>query len=705
MTRQRRSLNTTAMNSFNTLVHHQRPQKKQRLNGIRDVVSVLADIGFYNFQRGEYQAAEECFSQALSNLSIDYIGLLTSKNSTSKRFQRDRQGGETEYDEGMRVYRNLQPISEFNSEEEVIAILFYNVGQTFLERRMYKEAQSFFFRSLEKFSVLGNNNSCCNILNVYMNLHCLGYSHYRTANENQANTFYQRSLGLADSHNLGTFHLAASANCVGVLMFNLPQGRETLSSGGNKADVAMEMFTKSLSLHKASTRPNMIHIATVLNNIGRVHYLRTHYKDAVKVYEEGLKLRMDTLGNKSMDVAATAYNLGQTYYQLGRLDDALLQYHQFLSIMNSHSQPSNSKDIALVYKGIGEIYHDRSDYKMAVHYLQKTLDLQKEVAKQQKQPSTDIAATLNKMGNLWYELKDYRAAMVHYQEGLKTEQATLAPDHPHIIVTTTNIGHIHKQLGEYELALTAYKKVLKLQLEKYGHDNFVLADTMSSIGLMEYHLKHYDESFESYQEALRIRRQHINTDEHPEIASTLNSIGLVLFKQEMFELAKNCFTESLRIRSKLLGKNHRDVAILWYNIATIHFETGEDELAVQMYKETLRVERHTLGKSHPDVSLTLQHLGQVHQQLGYSEQAIQYFQEALDIERKRELPIPRSQARILNLLGNVYLQLGRTESMMECYTEAARIYESNRSLGETLVIGGYNFYGLSKTNPPCASVA
>ena len=78
---------------------------------------------------------------------------------------------------------------------------------------------------------------------------------------------------------------------------------------------------------------------------------------------------------------------------------------------------------------------------------------------------------------------------------------------------------------------------------------------------------------------------------------------------------------------------------------------------------------------------------------------------ALAIERKRKEPVQRSQARILNLLGNVYLQIGETASMMECYIEAARAYESNQSFGETLVIGGYNFYGLSKTNPPCAPVA
>jgi len=117
-----------------------------------------------------------------------------------------------------------------------------------------------------------------------------------------------------------------------------------------------------------------------------------------------------------------------------------------------------------------------------------------------------------------------------------------------------------------------------------------------------------------------------------------------------------------------------------------------------------------LGDDHPDVVLTLQHLGQVHQQMGQIDDALRYFNEALNIEVKNsknriDSNKSGSMARLLNLLGNVYLQMGKAENMMKCYAEASRIYEANERPGETLVIAGYNFYGLSKTNPPCAAVA
>jgi tetratricopeptide (TPR) repeat protein len=709
--------NTIQREPLINLHDSERPQKRLKAGAAAslNIVSVLADIGATNYSRGDYPAAQQCFSQALCTVDIDYMisqaGAKRANSTTAvkttnavsscdlpiecqqQKEQEKETQSKTEYDEGMRVYDTLLQIEDSSSVDEVVASLFYNLAQTHVQRGALKEAITFFHKSLDRFFALRSaKKSLC----IVMNLHSLGYCHYRTGKINQAKDFYQRALATVSSLNLGTLHLAASVNCVGVTLFNQQQPCDT--------DLAMDMFVKSLELNRSCRQANVVAVATVLNNIGRIHYLLSDFGKAHNVYEECLRLRRECLGGKSIDVAATAYNLGQTCYRLGRLDDALSNYQEFVEIMTSEADPP-SKDVALVYKGIGEIYEDKTDYKMALHFLQKALEVQE--ACSNGRPSADVAATLNKMGNLSYEMKDFQSAMSHYEEGLRIEQALLEPNHPHMIITVTNIGHIDKQLGAYQKALSAYTKVHHMQRKQYGDDSCLLgiAETMSSIGLMEYHLKNYEASFDDYQEALRIRRQNLGSDEHPEIASTLNSIGLVLFKQEIFELAKNCFTESLRIRSKLLGKNHGDVAILWYNIATIHFETGEDEIAIQMYKETLRVERLARGEDHPDVVLTLQHLGQVHQQLGKTEQAIDYFQEALAIERRRNEPARRSLARILNLLGNVYLQLGRTSNMMECYIEAARIFESNRVSGETLVIGGYNFYGLSKTNPPCAPVA
>jgi tetratricopeptide (TPR) repeat protein len=701
----RKKLPTACENKY---FDNERPTKKMKPALPMDTVAILTDIGISKYQQGEHDKAEICFSQALRRVDIPFLcnqvdsKVVVSTNDMASHHDEHDSSAEvgtanaqhrSEYDEGMRVYEDPLPVMEPFHPDLVASTLYYNIAQTYVRRGLYKEAKTWFHRSLDKCTSISDAGS----FQVVKILHCLGYCNYRTGKNKKDITYYEQALSFVSELQLGASHLAASLNCVGILHFNQHTSCST--------DKAMHMFSQSLQLYRSCESPNLVSIATVLNNIGRVYYLRSEFKDALMIYEESLQLRKQLLGKDSVDVAATMYNIGQTCHQLGRLDESLAHYADFLKIARSAFGP-NSRDVALVYKGIAEIYHERSDHKMALSYLNQALDTQR--ASRGGKFSKDVATTLNKLGNMCYEMKDYMSAMRHYQEGLHVERTVLTPNHPHIIVTLTNIAHIYKQLGEHTKALMTYKKVRKIQAKKsecQGGDSIQIAETLSSIGLMQYHMRDFESAFDSYQEALRIRRQHLGTDDHPDIASTLNSIGLVLFKQDMFELAKKCFSESLRIRSKILGKDHRDVAIIWYNIATIHFETGEDDLAVQMYKEALRVERDALGADHPDVVLTLQHLGQVHQQLGHTEQALSFFKEALDIERQREETESRALGRILNLLGNLYLQLGKTSEMMKCYVEASRIYEGNRESGETLVIAGYNFYGLSKTNPPCAPIA
>jgi len=692
----------------------QRPQKKLRPEPMAtmDTVLLLTEIGITNYHLGHHDKAEQFFSQALCRVdkrrALDQLNLADDdKNSIppSRTTTSKDKISRTEYDEGMRVYESPMALNDVSDADHIASTLYYNIAQTYTRQKLYDDAVTWFHRSLTLCNHASDFNGRSTSLLVVKTLHGLGYCSHRLGDDDKASTYYERALALLSESNLGScVHMAASLNCVGVLHFN--------SQTSNNTDLAMKMFRESLNIYRSlknTNRSNKIAIATVLNNIGRVYYLQSKFQESLDVYEESLRIRRDILGSNSVDVAATVYNIGQTCHQVGRLDESLTYYKEFLRIATSGvmTMDSASKDMALVFKGIAEIYQEKSDLKMALFYFTRALELQKN---SDNAYSTDVATTLNKLGNICYEMKKFSIAMSHYKKGLEIERKVLPANHPHTIITLVNIAHIHKQLGEHEKALTAYMAACKMQMTAFGRDSLSVAETLSSIGLMQYHIRDYESSFESYQEALRIRRHSYGTDEHLDVASTLNSIGLVLFKQDFFDLAKKCFGESLRIRSKILGRDHRDVAILWYNIATIHFETGEDDTAVEMYKETLRVERKALGDDHPDVVLTLQHLGQVHQQMGQIDDALRYFNEALDIEMKNaktrvDSTKSGSMARLLNLLGNVYLQMGKADDMMKCYSEASRIYEANQRPGETLVIAGYNFYGLSKTNPPCAAVA
>jgi tetratricopeptide (TPR) repeat protein len=98
-------------------------------------------------------------------------------------------------------------------------------------------------------------------------------------------------------------------------------------------------------------------------------------------------------------------------------------------------------------------------------------------------------------------------------------------------------------------------------------------------------------------------------------------------------------------------------------------------------------------------------LGLVYQERGDLDEAIKYFTEALDVEKAKGGEYNVSVGKLLNLIGNIHLRRANVSKMMQCYTEASRLYREGGHTNESLVIAGYNFYGLSKLHPPCAPTA
>mmetsp|Transcript_16955 Transcript_16955/g.46500 ORF Transcript_16955/g.46500 Transcript_16955/m.46500 type:complete len:717 (+) Transcript_16955:158-2308(+) len=594
-----------------------------------------------------------------------------------------------EYDEGMFVYDQPLPVNAHAQPTLRSAMTLYNNAVAFVGCGKYQEARLWFDLALTQLALEAQDSQVPMV--TYIIHHNLGHCWYRLGRNDDALKSYSKALAIAQERNIDYVHVAACLNCIAVILFH---------NEGNTPENVLVLFKHVEKVFRTSIGYKSRQVATVLNNMGRVYYLNSKYDLAMEAYTEALKTREELLGTSSIDVAATICNKGQTHHQRGELDCAMECYKKFRQIALAQLG-SNHRDIAIIYKCMAEIHREQGDNDKARFMYESALQSGR-AALGPFHP--DVASTLNKLANLYYEMHDLDTALRYYMEGLKIERVALEEGHPHAIVTILNVAQIHRQRGSYKKALENYKEACTLQLKKLGPNDFSMASILSNIGLMHYQLKDYPVAFDNYQEALRIQRDHFGTDDNLEIASTLNSIGLVLFNQGTHELALGCFNDSLRIRTKILGADHRDVAILWYNIATIHLERGNGDLAIELYQETLRVERIALGQKHHDVILTLQHLGLVYQQRGELDQALVYFSEALEIESTKT-ENHAAVGKLYNLIGNIHLQQADTAKMMECYSKASRVYCHAGKQAENLVIAGYNFYGLSKLHPPCAPIA
>lgn len=691
------------------------PRKKAKTNESRldTEISSLNESGVLNLQYGMIDDAQHFFVQALDCFTVKHLecnlkrdeanqwndlgqsqtGLLfqgSGAQDVVMSLKSPSLNDTLEYDEGVRAYIDTMDIDEGISDSLQSAALYYNVAQTFVHLNKYNDAMSWFELALMCVKLVPES-SAVYIITVKIS-HNLGYCFYRLAKSNEARYYFEKALHLAEETSLGSPYTAAARNAYAVAVFY-----STPTS-----DKALALLESSLIEYKCIFGNASREVASVFNNIGRVHFSNGNFQDAVACYKEALVIRREILCEDSIDVAATICSAGQALHRLGEFDQALTLYEEFLSL--SVSGKYNKRDIAIIAKSTGEIYHKQARQIEAKEIYEKALDA---AFAGFGHIHPEIASIYNRLGNLYYETNDLGKALECYKEGLTIEQLTLPACHARIVVTIANIAQIHYQLGEYAMALARYNQVYAIQMKIYGPQSLEVSKALATMGEMEYKMRHFEAAFTIFQDVLVIQRDFFgNSGDGLEIASTMNSIGIVACAQGEFKIAQSCFDSSLKIRREVLG-DHKDTATLWYNLATVNEEIGDDDSAIAMYKECLRIERNIIDASHKcDVVDSLQRLGRLHQRRGELEEALYYFQEALEKLRSRGEAATFAVAKFLNLVGNVHLQRANISEMMRSYTEASRIYrETATPTNETLVIAGYYMYGLTKLHPPCASAA
>lgn len=665
-------------------------------------------LGVQALHDGNATEAKRSFARALSQASKteawpleSFCGLedsmggsqseMISTSSTSSSIDKTLYIYQREqYDEGLFLHREALHTPEDTARPLYDATLMYNVGQACIRSQHYKEAQRWFSCALSLVCASELQGVKSGAINSYKIQHILGYCSYCLGNNEQAMVHYQEALSLAGSLGLGNLEMAAACNAVAVMLFHQ-----------SAPEKALELLNISIAVYRSIVGDTSPQVATCLSNQGRVHYLMCDFKKSLASFHEALAIRERVLGADSIDVLTAIFNMGQTYQKLGSLHEAKKCYTHFLEVAKG-KLGRDHRDVSAAFKSLADVHREERSLPAALAMMKESLESGKAALGDHH---AELTCTLNDLGSLCYEMAAYHEAIGHFQECLVVQRSVLGSRcHPHILITLLNIAQIQKQSTDLNAAFETYREIYSLQMDSTEKlESLEIASTVSSMGLMKYLVQDYTAALNFYLEALRLRRLAFGETAHADIASTLNSIGLVYFKLNLCTQANEAFMECMSIRQTLLGPNHRDVAILYYNIATVLIESGDDHTALKFYKESLRVERIVLGESHPEVAQTLKHLGQVHQEQGQLNEAQELFTEALEILRNIDgTKDSEGISQLLNLIGDIHLMHGEVDKMMTCFAEACRLLGQD---GISLTIAGRSYYDINRLHPPCAPLA
>jgi tetratricopeptide (TPR) repeat protein len=180
-------------------------------------------------------------------------------------------------------------------------------------------------------------------------------------------------------------------------------------------------------------------------------------------------------------------------------------------------------------------------------------------------------------------------------------------------VIETNIASHAEEIAEY--SKNAYAN---------GVDNSErLALLYHRLGVGDNALARYAKALEWYFKALATREKVLGKD-HRDTAETYNNIAGVYYSQGDYAKALEWYEKALLIKEKALGNEHPDTAGTYNNIALVYNSQGDYANALEWHGKALLIKEKVLGKEHPSTAGTYNNIALVYKSQGDYDTALKW---------------------------------------------------------------------------------
>ncbi|MCX6647658.1 MAG: tetratricopeptide repeat protein, partial [bacterium] len=217
---------------------------------------------------------------------------------------------------------------------------------------------------------------------------------------------------------------------------------------------ALEYYQSSLNSCPYQDGPDC---ASILRNMGAVHYLKGELELAVEYYNKAL----DALGKSpsSTELVLTHNNLGISLKRMGKLDEAIVHFEtaQFLAEQagDLHAETFPLGSLAL-------IHYDAGRYEKAHEFFVKLLNILEQTGDMNSR-----ARTLLNIGNIFFQVGLYDQAQEYFRESLKARQRM--NDRQGEAIVLHHLAHIDCERGNFDDCIDRLTEALVIHTEIGDH--------------------------------------------------------------------------------------------------------------------------------------------------------------------------------------------------------------------------------------------
>jgi len=385
-------------------------------------------------------------------------------------------------------------------------------------------------------------------------------------------------------------------------------------------DRARPLLENSLKLRRQTMGAESIDVAESLHHLGALVYEMGEYANSETLYREAFQLRRKLLGAESLNTADSMAGLGRALIAQGKFAEAEPMVRDALALRRRRLPPDHKDIASSLLHGLGRLLSEQGKFAEAAENYRESLAIHRKLYGAEH-PST--AASMNNLAMMLRELGDYQNAEALSREALAVRRKLLGPEHPNVTGNMVNLASLLQDKGNYAEAEQLYRQALQLRRKLFGENSVRLAATMSNLAtLLDARGDH--KGGESLQrQALAIQREQLGENHH-QVGTSLNNLATMLYHRGQYAEAEKLQRQAIAIYQKSLEPEHwmihRSRSHLGdcLNKLKRYREAEEQLLAAYAGLKVARGEQHYLTRK------TVSRLIELYEAQGKSDQAAPY---------------------------------------------------------------------------------
>jgi serine/threonine-protein kinase len=368
--------------------------------------------------------------------------------------------------------------------------------------------------------------------------------------------------------------------------------------------------------------------------------------------------------------AELEYTIGQTYYHLGRYEEALRLLQASVATLEK-SVGDHDPNLAHALEGLALVHDAQGEHVEAASLLERVVAIRE---RNLGSMDPDVARALGNLAGVYRAQGKYEQAEELYKRALQIEEQVMGPEDPATAGTLNNIAGLYAAQSRYAEAEPLFRRSLEISEKTLGSEHPTVATLLANLGAVKVDQRKYAEAEPLLLRALSLGEKVLGA-EHPSVAKTINNLGGLYVQESRYSDAEPLLRRSLSIAERSRGPQHLSVAISLNNLAAVYVEQRRLAEAEPLLWRSLRIAEKALGPEDLFVAKVLNNLGELQGRQARYVEGERLCRRSLEIRQKSLEPNHPDLGSTLENLAGLLAGQGRRAEAEGLYTQALAIYE------------------------------